>query len=934
MATIREKMLSFRHICYKNGYLFAAFLIPVAIMCIAYITFRIFPFGERSVLALDLNAQYVFYYDYVHDVIGNGESLMYSWSRNLSGEFMGIIGYYLASPFSLIVWLFPRSMITEGLLAMMLAKFGTCGVTFALFAHKSQKLEKKTAALFAPMYALCAYMIVQTMNPMWLDCVIALPLVCWGIDSLIKENRFRLLVGSLVYSFVSNFYIGFMVAIFATLYFICRYFSLETYVGNTAENVARRFCVKGVFFGICGVVSAMMSAFMLLPVYNSLQNGKFSFTEPDYSFVTSFDIADVSRKLFANSYDTVRMEGLPFIFCGSVALVLAAGFFCCKAFSFKKKLASGVLIALLVVSMYVRPVDMMWHGGQMPNWLPYRYSFMLSFIIVALAAHCFEHLKLLKAKTIGAITLCYIALIIYIQSTDTVIAELGDGGREVFDGITVALPAIAFVAVAGICVYAIKRIFKGKSLTKTGVIAVTSVICAELCFNATSTLNKMHRDITFSTRDSYLSVILPLREKVEQIKSKDDGFYRIEKNFFRSVNDPMAANMYGLSHSSSTLNSKAIDMLGYFGFTSNGHYSRFSGNTPLTCDIFGVKYILDSEGSTTSTITSADDISVTENLDALPIGFLANGKVSNLELSEYDVFDNQDNLLNALTGVYREVFDVFSADGIPYAENCIKGSFEKQHIGFTNPTGEASVTYTITVPDSGEVYMYLPTDYEREASLYVNGEYKGICFESDNHNIKDLGRFEQGEEVEIKLVLRRSDLYFREPQFAVYNEEAEKSAIAKLWEKNSETKVEKLSQTDIRFTVNASANDVLFTTIPAEKGWTVYVDGNAVEYGTALNDALMTVELTEGEHIVEFKFFAAGLGTGIILTVCGILIFVGMILLYLKIKKPVRLTAIKNNASDIDKTDSDDIINISDTEQTEAAFPEETAAEGKDDNTE
>ena len=106
-------------------------------------------------------------------------------------------------------------MITEGLLTMMLAKFGACGVTFALFAHKSQKLSKTTAALFAPMYALCAYMIVQTMDPMWLDCVIALPLICWGIDSLIKENRFRLLIGSLVNAFVSNFYIGFMAAIFS-----------------------------------------------------------------------------------------------------------------------------------------------------------------------------------------------------------------------------------------------------------------------------------------------------------------------------------------------------------------------------------------------------------------------------------------------------------------------------------------------------------------------------------------------------------------------------------------------------------------------------------------------------------------------------------------------------------------------------------------------
>ena len=933
MAIIREKMLSFRHICYKNGYLFAAFLIPVAIMCIAYINFGIYPFGEKSVLALDLNAQYVFYYDYVHDVIGNGESLMYSWSRNLSGEFMGIIGYYLASPFSIIVWLFPRSMITEGLLTMMLAKFGTCGVTFALFAHRSQKLSKTTAALFAPMYALCAYMIVQTMNPMWLDCVIALPLVCQGIDSLIKENRFRLLVGSLVYAFVSNFYIGFMVAIFAVLYFICRYFSLETYAGNTVGNVAKRFVSKGALFGISGIVSAMMSAFMLLPVYNSLKNGKFSFTEPDYSFVTNFDIIDIARKLFPNSYDTVRMEGLPFIFCGSLALVLAAGFFCCKTFAFRKKLAGGTLIALLVVCMYIRPVDMIWHGGQMPNWLPYRYSFMLSFVIVALAAHCFEQLKELKARTIGAITLCYIALVIYTESKDTVIAALDNGGREVFDGITVALPAIVFVAVAGICVFAVKRFYQDKNLTKTGAIVVASVICAELCFNATSTLNKMHKDITFSTRDSYLSVVLPLREKVEEIKSKDDGFYRIEKNFFRSVNDPMAANMYGLSHSSSTLNAKAIDMLGYFGFTSNGHYSRFSGNTPLTCDVFGVKYILNTEGNTTA-IHSADDISVTENADALPIGFLANSNVQDLELSKYDVFDNQNDLLNALTGGYRRSFKVFTADGIPFYENCRKGSYENQHIGFTDTTGEASVTYTITVPDSGEVFMFIPTDYEREVSLYVNGSYNGICFESDNHNIKDLGRFEMGEEVEIKLVLRRSDLYFREPQFAVFNEEAEQSAIAQLWEKNSETKVEKLSQTDIRFTVNASANDILFTTIPAEKGWSVYVDGQAVEYGTALNEALMTVELTEGEHIVEFKFFAAGLDAGIILTVAGVLIFVGMILLYLKIKTPVRLSAAKNNSADIDKNDSNDIIIVSDTEQTEAAFPEETTADGKDDKTE
>ena len=106
MQAVKEKLIKIRHLCYKNGYLFAAFFIPIAVMIAGYITFGMWPLGERSVLCLDLNAQYVFYFDYVHDVIGNGESLLYSWSRNLSGEFIGIIGYYLASPFNLLVWLF------------------------------------------------------------------------------------------------------------------------------------------------------------------------------------------------------------------------------------------------------------------------------------------------------------------------------------------------------------------------------------------------------------------------------------------------------------------------------------------------------------------------------------------------------------------------------------------------------------------------------------------------------------------------------------------------------------------------------------------------------------------------------------------------------------------------------------------------------------
>ena len=44
----------------RNKLYFLAFAIPVIIMYIAYAMFKVYPFGEESVLVLDLNGQYVY----------------------------------------------------------------------------------------------------------------------------------------------------------------------------------------------------------------------------------------------------------------------------------------------------------------------------------------------------------------------------------------------------------------------------------------------------------------------------------------------------------------------------------------------------------------------------------------------------------------------------------------------------------------------------------------------------------------------------------------------------------------------------------------------------------------------------------------------------------------------------------------------------------
>ena len=114
----------------RNWCYFAAFFLPVALIYTAYAFFGMYPFGEHSVLCLDLNGQYVYYFEAIWDAFHGDGSILYNWSRNLSGGYQGVIGYYLASPFTLIVILLPRTMLLGALLIKILAKLGAASAAF------------------------------------------------------------------------------------------------------------------------------------------------------------------------------------------------------------------------------------------------------------------------------------------------------------------------------------------------------------------------------------------------------------------------------------------------------------------------------------------------------------------------------------------------------------------------------------------------------------------------------------------------------------------------------------------------------------------------------------------------------------------------------------------------------------------------------------
>ena len=576
-------------------YLFAAFFVPLVLMYLIYIGMEVFPFGKNSVLVLDLNGQYVYYFEYFREIIHGDASLLYSWTRSLGGEFLGIFAYYLCSPFTLIVALLPKTMMTEALLLLILAKVGMCGMSMAYYLKKSRGVSSFTAVLFGTMYALCAYGVIQAMNTMWIDAMYLLPFVLFGCEKLIQGKNPALYCITLAVLMLTNYYIGFMVCVFLVLYFFYFYFSQNDLKFSS-------FLRAGLRFALYSLLAAAIAAILLIPAYYGLTFGKTTFQNTNYDFMQRFDFLDFLTKFLPASYDTVRPEGLPVVYSGLLTVLFAPLFFIAPGISNREKVWSGLICVVLVMSMNASTVDIFWHGLSKPNWLNYRYSFILCFFLIMMAAQAYQRFEGILSERFAAgkhgddaplpgsriayksllvVGLALFAMIIMIQKED----------YEYIDDLNCIWVSLAFLGGYLIALHPISA-GRAKDVGKAFLFA----ICAgELFVAGLSDLVALDRDVVFSNRQPYADFMARFRPAVEDILDEDDGLYRMEKTVHRKVNDNMALGIRGISHSTSDLNASVIKYLGELGYASRSHWSKYLGGTPVSDALIGIKYLIAEE---------------------------------------------------------------------------------------------------------------------------------------------------------------------------------------------------------------------------------------------------------------------------------------------------------------------------------------------------
>lgn len=945
----------------RNWSYLAAFFLPVVLIYSAYLFFGLYPAGNHSVLVLDLNGQYVYYFEALRDAFHGDGSILYNWTRNLSGGYQGIIGYYLASPFTLIVMLLPRTMILGALLIMILCKLGAASVAFCYYARKSKHVKPLIGVLLGTMFGMCSYGIIQTIDPMWLDGLVCLPLICLGVEYLIDDGRKLNYIIPLALICIANFYIGFMCCIFTAIYFVFYFFFGSDKV-KFGKGQAKNLVNIIIRMGYSTAVAMCLAMFMILPVYNALALGKFDFTTPDWSFKTQFNVLDfIAQFTCVNQYSSVNVQGKPEIFSGVLAALCLPLFFLNKRIPLKKKIGYAFLVVVMFLCMLIRPIDMLWHGGQMPNWLPFRYSFVFSFIMLSMTAMTLRYAANIKKSYIGGSFVGFFAILMFINhyvtmGADKLINEydrmfVDQKGSVYLDTYKSIWMTVLFLGIYSVFIYLMTKKNPSKGMTAVIMVSLFAVTSIELVYNAQCEFSDIHKEVSYSTRKSYREYVQSGRDMVDRLYEADPTLYRAEKTYVRTVNDNGGFKLRGITHSSSVMNAKILTYIETMGYSASSYYSRYDGNTPLADSILGIKYVFDKGDDGGNLLKKGEnsdigaayvkikdekaksqsetdiDVGVYQNPNALGIGYMVSKDIERVNAFGNDnPFNSQNILLSTISGnttftagggfdqwhTYYHPISVTEPMRFNQSYQDAYGDqmrFRENGWDPANPTvhqPDPTVDIFLQTETDEPLYLFFKTENQSKVNLWLADQWNeddslmlnvdetsakslGSYFEGDNYHILYVGQYPAGQKLQLRMTLLTDESNTKEKytiikQFFFYHFDSElfEQDIKSLQAEESQWKLTKFNGRTLEGKVTAKEGQMLMTSIPAEPGWKVWVDGvpykrnetidgKQVEVNyTTLFQAMIGVELEPGEHTVKMRYTPPGLTTGLFTFVCGL----------------------------------------------------------------
>ena len=859
-----------------------AFAIPCVGMLFVMLISQYEPFGKYSMLYSDMYHQYYPFFVAYRKALLSGESLLHSWNVGLGMDYLGLISYYLASPLNLLSVLVPEKWLLEFFSLLVPLKLGFASLFFAVFLKGIFRRKDLSIALFGGFYGLCAWALGFQWNVMWLDTFALLPLVVLGMVDLLKERKFVLYTLSLFLAVFANYYVGFFVCIFVFLLFfvyeICRWQGWKRFLGDLA------------YIALFSVIAIGMTAILELPAFAALKTTQSSVNKFPTGFRlniadshTILGLLDAMRQVAGNMGGALQpnfKEGLPNLYCGVGSILLAFLYLQAREVKLRDKICGVFLLLFFNVSFIIRQLDYIWHGFHFTNMIPYRFSFLYSFVLLYMAYRAWT---LRRSFSVWQILLAgFLTMAILCCSNDLMSTK----DVQILSA-TISLPVYLIYNISFLSLYLValgygaireklseeatpkekEEILIGQAQRRMtarmlvfvflGVELAAGLISFGLYFPGTAVSN-YPKGTKYSA-----SMIRYMKER-----EKGTLFYRAETTHSQTLNDGAVNGYNGVSAFTSSANVKVTEFMQALGYGAKNTYNRycFEESSPVANLFLNLKYMIERDGKDRSSTWFTDvhhygEVHLLKNNAYLPLGFLAEPALTTVNFAESDgKFGFQNELFSAATGLDANLWVQLQGEKTSIVGNgvTIQESNSYGYCDYSNATSHSSITYSYIVDKDGFCCIHLDLPKRNSYSVIVNG----VEFYQETISLPQMiavGDLHAGDILDIRIACKEGEDSYMTVIAAVMDNGLFQSGYEVL--SQSQLKLTRFENARVEGTITCNRDGLLYTSIPQNGNWKAWVDGKPAET-VLVGDAMVSLYLTEGDHEISFRYHNAAFSLG------------------------------------------------------------------------
>lgn len=798
----------------KKKYIVTSIVI-LGVLSVIFFIKGYYPFGSQSIIWSDMHEQITAMYYHFYDSIYNSKSLFVDFNSGGAINFVGVLAYYILSPFTLIILFFPRELIDNAVSIIVALKILLSGLTCLYFISKTfNKIDDNYKIILSLLYAFSSYSLTLYIITPWIDIVYLFPMLLLGLKKLLDLESSKLYIITLSISLICSFYITFIV-----LLFIIFSSFLYLYIFKK-ENIK-----KAIFhLGVATIISILIASVILIP----------SFIQIFASQRASINLAEIVNSKFGPLSDKIA-----YLFGSTILIVFSL--LILLNFKKHKKFTIFLFLNLLLLGLplIIEPINKMWHFGSYVYFC-YRYGFIIVLFLIIGVGYYLTNLDSMKKYPI--IVSKIIPLLLLIITFIVMFVIFYKYRFRIFlaiDSLTFTRDKIAllslFIVSLLIFITVLILFFTNKKESNFTIIFLYIITISQILFNSYFYFNKYD--------SNYLNNQYNWMEEIYDINLLKDKYYVKETNRILISNYGMVSDIRTFSNFTSLVDKINYETMIKLGYDSYGNDTEAIGGNLFTDIILAQKYIISDRKISDSYYHYVNDIDnylYIYEFSNLPFGFVINNNSS---------IKNAKNSMEASNIIYNSITNndnIFDIEKLDALEN----------------------KYFI----SGKKRLYLDIDFNINDKrnnynlfdIYVNGNllYQSIPNTNRNGTLY-LGEF-LDEEVEIKIVsLKENNI--KDINLGILDLQKIDDFLNN-YGKNVDIE---FNHNKMIISTNGNNNDLLFLPI-------TYLDNYKCSTHEIFRvyDNFIGIKLHDGENIIEISFIPKGFIIGIIISFIGIVFFI------------------------------------------------------------